>query len=131
MNRMMMMNSYKQFLLRDLADIEPYVRKIGEIQFGEVMKNIGRFIKRLPGDGSWRNFLLNIPDNLKPDVVRCYCYWIATQPFNPNEVVDFNETVTMIRRRCWYTPREEFVLYCRENNIEISKEDMLYYNDTV
>lgn len=103
----MIKNSYNQYLLRYLADIEPFIRKIGEIQFQDILKQIDVFVKKMPIDGTWVNFLQRIPDDFKPDYIRCWCYYISTRPFNAYDVIGFNNTVTMVRRITHFTVREE------------------------
>jgi len=101
--------SYTEYLLRDEADIEPIRKHIGEAKFQALIESVGNYMNEMPGDGSWINYLADVPEKKRPTMVKVFCYAYNRRPFNPCDFINFNNQATMMRHiKTHVSPYDEY-----------------------
>ena len=101
--------SYKEYLLRDEADIEPIRKQIGEEKFLALVESVGNYMNELPGDGTWVDYLADVPEKKRPTIVKVFCYAYNRRPLNPFDFINFNNQATMLRHiKAHVSPYDEY-----------------------
>lgn len=114
------MADFTGYLLRSDQQIAEFKDKLKDKLPG-YQEKIRQYLQHLPGTGSWICFGKNVPPKNITIIIGLICIYIQ-ENWNPNDIIEFNSTVTMIRRKVSESNHKKSLTYA-EYRAKIQNND--------